>query len=105
MSVQSSIQQKLQAAFQPHHLDVINESFMHAVPPGSESHFKVVIVADAFEGKRQVARHQAVYRALAEEMAGQVHALAVHTYTASEWQAIADAPASPECHGRSKQGH
>lgn len=105
MSVQATIQQKLQSAFNPHHLDVINESFMHSVPPGSETHFKLVLVAAEFEGKRLVARHQAVYRVLAEELAGPVHALAIHTYTAEEWQQKeATAPMSPQCRGGSKTG-
>lgn len=105
MTVQSTIQQKLQSAFAPNHLEVINESFMHSVPPGSETHFKVVVVSDAFDGKRSVARHQAVYKALADEVAGPVHALAIHTYTGAEWNDVTAAPASPQCHGGSKHDH
>lgn len=103
MSVQASIQQKLQSTFHPSHLDVINESHMHSVPPNSETHFKVVVVSDAFSGKRSVARHQAVYQALADEVAGPVHALAIHTYTEGEWREVAQAaPDSPQCRGGSK---
>ena len=103
MSVQRVIEQKLQAAFIPVALEVLNESHMHSVPPGSETHFKVVVVSDQFEGKRSVARHQAVYKALADEVAGPVHALAIHTYTLAEWQsANGEAPASPTCRGGSK---
>ena len=103
MSVQSLIEQKLQATFAPVALDVINESYMHSVPPGSETHFKVVVVSDAFEGKRSVARHQAIYQALAEEVQGPVHALAIHTYTPQEWSTTGQAaPASPQCLGGSK---
>ena len=105
MSVQSAIQTKLQSRFQPRHLEVINESFMHSVPPGSETHFKVVVVSEAFDGKRSVARHQAVYQALADEVAGPVHALAIHTYTDAEWEAAAAAPDSPQCRGGSKHDH
>lgn len=105
MSVQSTIQTKLQSRFQPRHLEVINESFMHSVPPGSETHFKVVVVSEAFDGKRSVARHQAVYQALADEVAGPVHALAIHTYTGAEWEAVAAAPDSPQCRGGSKHDH
>ena len=50
MSTQDIITQKLQA-LSPEHLEVINESHMHNVPEGSESHFKVVIVSDAFKDK------------------------------------------------------
>ena len=52
MSVLETIQTKLAEAFDPEHLEVINESGSHNVPAGSESHFKVVIVANAFEGQR-----------------------------------------------------
>ena len=104
MSMQQQIQQKLQQLFQPTLLEVANESHMHSVPPDSETHFKVVIVSDAFEGKRKVARHQQVYAALAEQLAGPVHALALHTYTAGEWaERNAAAPASPDCMGGSKR--
>lgn len=104
MSMQQQIQQKLQQLFQPTFLEVVNESHMHSVPPDSETHFKVVIVSDAFEGKRKVARHQQVYGALAEPLAGPVHALALHTYTAGEWvERNAAAPASPDCMGGSKR--
>ncbi|MGL5236711.1 MAG: BolA/IbaG family iron-sulfur metabolism protein, partial [Plesiomonas shigelloides] len=65
--IQEQIIAKLQAAFAPLHLDVINESHRHNVPAGSESHFKVVLVSDAFCGQRLLARHRAVNAALAEE--------------------------------------
>ena len=44
MTVQTAIEKKLAESLTPAHLEVINESHMHNVPPGSESHFKVVIV-------------------------------------------------------------
>ena len=101
--VESQIGQQLQAEFQPAHMEVINESHMHSVPPNSETHFKVVLVSQRFEGKRKVARHQAVYGQLAEQLAGPVHALALHLYTPDEWQARgAPAPQSPDCLGGSK---
>jgi len=106
MSIQQQIQSKLSTAFSAQHLEVLNESHMHSVPPDSETHFKVVLVAPEFEGKRQVARHQLIYRLLAEELAGPVHALALHTYTAAEWQQRqGEAPASPQCLGGSKHDH
>jgi BolA protein len=103
MSVEAVIRQKLAEQLSPTHLEVINESHMHSVPPGSESHFKVVIVSDDFSGKRRVGRHQAVYAVLSEELAGGVHALALHTYTEQEWAGHnQQAPQSPACHGGSK---
>jgi len=103
MSVEAAIRTKLAAAFAPAHLEVVNESSNHRVPPGSESHFRVVLVTPAFEGDRLLARHRRVNAALADELAGGVHALALHTYTPAEWQARAgSAPDSPECAGRRK---
>ncbi len=103
MNVQRQIETKLAAALPLTHIEVSNESHMHSVPPGSETHFKVVLVSSEFEGKRAVARHQLVYRTLADELAGPVHALALHTYTLPEWeQRNGAAPESPQCMGGSK---
>ena len=100
--VENRIYTKLSAEFQPAHLEVTNESYMHSVPPGSETHFKVVLAAPGFAGKRQVQRHQAIYACLAEELQSGVHALALHTYSPEEWQVNTQVPASPECLGGSK---
>lgn len=100
MSLSESIESKLRASLSPDHLEIVNESHMHNVPPNSETHFKVVIVAAAFDGLRPVKRHQLVYQQLQEEFAGGLHALALHTYTPSEWQGRA--PVSPQCLGGSK---
>ena len=103
MSIEHTIERKLQETFSPEHLQVVNESHQHSVPPDSETHFKVVIVSRGFDGKRKVARHQAVYGALAEELSGPVHALALHTYTPAEWRLRqGEAPRSPDCLGGSK---
>lgn len=103
MTVAETLKQKLETALAPVSLDIANESYMHSVPPNSETHFRVVVVSDAFDGKRQVARHQSVYAAVADELAGPVHALALHTYTPQEWSEREQlAPASPECRGGSK---
>ncbi len=97
--VEKSILQKLTDHFAVHQLSVDNESHMHNVPPGSESHFKVVLVCDDFVGKNKVKQHQAVYHVLAEELAGPIHALALHTYTLKQWQLTQQAPDSPDCLG------
>ena len=81
-------------------LEVINESHMHRVEPGSESHFKVVIVCEQFAGQRLLARHRQVNAILADELAGAVHALALHTYTENEWQEKGNAPRTPSCVGK-----
>lgn len=103
--IQDRIQEKLHQAFAPVHLDVINESHMHNVPAGSESHFKVVIVSEQFAGQRLIGRHRAVNQVLADELANHIHALAIHTYTESEWLAKqGESPESPACRGGSKLG-
>jgi BolA protein len=104
MRIQQQIESKLDNQFAPLHLEVANESHMHSVPPGSESHFRVVLVSEQFEGRPLVQRHRAVNAALAEELAGGVHALALHTMTPEEWFAKGgQAPESPPCLGGSKQ--
>jgi stress-induced morphogen len=103
--IESRIVAKLTETFRPSHLQVFNESHMHSVPPGSESHFKVVIATDSFANKRQVQRHQAVYACLADELRSGVHALALHTFSADEWLADEKVPESPPCLGGSKHDH
>lgn len=103
MSVQATIEQKLANQLDAMHLDVVNESSQHNVPPGSESHFKVVLVSADFEGKSLVARHRMVNTILKDELQHQVHALALHTYTEAEWkERHGNAPMSPPCLGGSK---
>lgn len=108
MSVQEAIEKKLRQAFEITELLVENESHMHSVPVNSETHFKVVLVSEQFTGQRQVQRHQSMYRLLASELSGPVHALALHTYSPAEWQerneasgevGLAAAPSSPSCMG------
>lgn len=101
--VATQIRRKLEEAFQPAHLQLDNESDRHSVPPGSESHFKVVMVSERFDGLRKVARHQQVYGVLADELAGVVHALALHLYTPGEWTERQSVPESPACLGGSLQ--
>ncbi|WP_116473765.1 BolA family protein [Zobellella maritima] len=101
MSIQTTIEQKVSEAFSPEHMEVINESYMHRVAPGSETHFKLLVVSSQFEGQRLLARHRAVNQLLADELAGGVHALALHTLTPAEWQARGGVPQSPACRGGS----
>jgi len=103
VSIAQAIESKLRSALAPTVLEIINESSMHSVPKGSETHFKVVVVSPAFEGKSPVARHQLVYKALAEEMRpGKIHALAITSRTPGEWASAPEANTSPECRGGSK---
>ena len=103
MQIQRSIETKLAENLTPEHLEVVNESHMHSVPLGSESHFKVIVVSPQFDGLNRVRRHQAVNAVLADELAGPVHALSMETYTSPEWQARGGRTlASPQCMGGSK---
>ena len=91
--VATAIEAKLTAAFRPLEMDLINQSHLHAGhagapahddPARAESHFKVRIVAELFDGMSRVARHQKVNEALADELAGPVHALSIEALAPSE---------------------
>ncbi len=100
MIVQQTIEEKIRTGLDPSYCEVINESHMHNVPPGSESHFRLVLVSERFTGQSRVARHQMVNGILADELEGPVHALAMQTHTAEEWSARGgQVIASPECMG------
>ena len=81
MSVEATIREKLLGSFQPTRLEVINESHLHAGHGGSpgtgESHFRVLMVSAQFTGKSRLQRHRLVNEALAAELEGKVHALAL----------------------------
>ncbi|MEX0618487.1 MAG: BolA/IbaG family iron-sulfur metabolism protein [Pseudohongiellaceae bacterium] len=104
MSIQTEIELKLQERFNPQHLVVENESHRHS-GPATDSHFKLTVVAAGFDGQGLVKRHQQVYQLLGDELAGGVHALALHLYSPQEWTAKNEtAPLSPDCRGGSKSG-
>ncbi|MFP8968372.1 BolA family protein [Pokkaliibacter sp. CJK22405] len=104
MSVQENLQSRLENALKPEYLVIDNESHMHS-GPATESHYKVTLVSNLFEGKGRVARHQAAYAAVAELMQNPIHALALHLYTPEEWVAKGQAsPDSPTCRGGSLKG-
>ena len=103
MSVTETIESKIQNGVSPIHLEVINESHMHNVPDGSESHFKLLVVADTFENQNRVQRHRTINGLLAEELQGPVHALSMHLFSPKEWQDAQHKEwASPQCRGGSK---
>jgi BolA protein len=103
MTVQQTIEAKLSARFAPLHLEVVNESHMHSVPAGSESHFRITVVSERFADRRLLERHRAVNEALTDELRGPVHALALHTLTPEEWFARGgETRESPPCLGGSK---
>ncbi|MEZ5894244.1 MAG: BolA family protein [Parvularculaceae bacterium] len=88
MRVSSSIEQKLTAALAPAKLVVTDESHLHAghagAREGGESHFRLLIVSAAFDGKTRVARQRMVNDILRDELAGPIHALAMKTLTPAE---------------------
>lgn len=88
MSAETRIREKLTQAFAPVALDVVNDSHRHAghasSPGTGESHFSVIVVSDAFAGKSRIERHRMVNEALAEELAGRVHALAIKALAPGE---------------------
>lgn len=116
--VENCIRTKLQNRFNPKVLRLINESYMHNVPKDSETHFKVVIVADEFEGmplstvctsstmlvanKKLIMhilqRHRLVYKILDDELKSGVHALSIVAKAPAQWN---DEPIenSPSCRG------
>jgi BolA protein len=102
MTIQQTIESKLKDSFGIKYLEVANESHMHNVAPGSESHFKVTIVSGEFDGLTLIKRHRLVNTALQQELQ-QIHALALHTMTTEEWLARAGKVAnSPLCRGGGK---
>jgi BolA protein len=88
MATQDMITEKLRKAFTPVSLRVEDESHQHAGHaghrPGGETHFRLYIVADAFRGKSRLERHRMINAALASELSGGVHALAIHAAAPGE---------------------
>ncbi len=93
MTVEESIREKLTRAFAPLSLVVENESAKHAGHAGArdhlgrntgETHFRVVVVSEAFQGKAAIERHRQINEALKDELAGPVHALAIKALTPAE---------------------
>jgi BolA protein len=88
MNTRDQITKKLTAAFAPARLDVVDESQQHAAHagsrPGGQTHYRVYIVSDAFRGKSRIERHRMVNETLSGELAGGVHALAIHASAPGE---------------------
>lgn len=100
--MQKTLENRLQQAFSPTYLLVENETHMHNVPADAESHWKVTIVSEGFNGLMLIKRHRLVNEALKDEIQ-KIHALALHTMTPDEWfekgGKVAD---SPPCEGGGK---
>ena len=92
-TVAESMQQKLTQQFNPAHLEIIDESHKHSghaamqdYQRSGETHFKVIVVSDSFEGKMPIERHRAVNECLADELQSGVHALSIEAKTAKQWE-------------------
>jgi BolA family transcriptional regulator, general stress-responsive regulator len=88
MATRDLIMKKLTSAFAPESLDVVDESHQHVGHaghrPGGETHFRVYIVAESFKGKSRLERHRMVNETLSSELAGRLHALAIHASAPGE---------------------
>ncbi len=92
MSVKEMMRTKLESALTPLSLDVIDDSAKHVghilhpggVEPRGETHFTVNVVSEAFAGKSRIDRHRMVNAILAEELAADVHALAIQAKAPGE---------------------
>ncbi len=88
MSAEQRMRDKLMLGLEPTRLDIINESDLHAghrsSPGTGESHFRILIISQAFTGKSRVDRHRIVNELLADELSGRIHALALKTYAPDE---------------------
>ena len=88
MTTRDTITKKLHEAFRPESLEVKDESHLHeghaGHRPGGETHFRVYIVSPVFKGKSRIERHRMINAALSAELAGSVHALAIHAQAPGE---------------------
>ncbi|KAL4239261.1 BolA-like protein 1 [Mactra antiquata] len=98
--IENSIRSKLAETFKPEVLDVINESYMHSVPKGSETHFKVVVVTEKFDSLPLIKRHRLVNETLQDELQNGVHALSIVAKTPKQWEeSEGSVSKSPACRG------
>jgi BolA protein len=88
MSMRETITKKLREAFPPESIEVQDESHLHeghaGHRAGGETHFRIYIVSEAFKGKSRIERHRMINAILASELAGSVHALAIHAKAPGE---------------------
>lgn len=103
MPRKTRIEYLLREALSPLHLEVQDESHMHGVPAGTQSHFRVTAVSGRFAGQSLLARQRLVNALLRDDFQTGLYALALHTLTPEEWFAKGgQTPASPPCLGGSK---
>ncbi|XP_037951244.1 bolA-like protein DDB_G0274169 [Teleopsis dalmanni] len=98
--IESAIRNALMEKLQPIHLEVLNESHMHNVPKGSETHFKLLIVSEMFESLSLIKRHRLVNEIVKNGLSGGfVHALSIEAKTPKQWDSSYVVQPSPNCLG------
>jgi len=102
MAIAETLDRKLTATYAPTHLEITDESHMHSSGKGAESHFKVLMVSEKFQGLNKVARQRDVYTTLAPEMKA-IHALSLRLLTAEEWAKDETNFESPLCASRKQK--
>uniref|UniRef100_A0A8C2YCV7 BolA family member 1 n=1 Tax=Coturnix japonica TaxID=93934 RepID=A0A8C2YCV7_COTJA len=98
-----SILSKLTAALQPTHLHLEDHSPLHGRPPGSETHFGLLVVSGSFEGLSPIQRHRLIHSVLDAELRGSLHALTIVARTPQQWEMDPQVPRPPPCMGGSKR--
>ena len=105
MNRKQRIEEELAVAMDLIHLEVLDESHGHNVPPGAESHFKVVAVSESFCGLSRIEKHRRVNGVLSKEFERGLHALSIHAYSPEDWtKRQAEVPLSPPCAGGEAEG-
>ncbi|CAH0532952.1 DNA-binding transcriptional regulator BolA [Vibrio stylophorae] len=100
MSILPIIESKVREALSPTHLELRNESHLHRGPRDAETHFKLIVVSEHFDGMRLIQRHRLIHELLKNEMVHPIHALAISAYTNAEWlERAQQAPQTPNCRG------
>uniref|UniRef100_A0A182NCL1 BolA n=1 Tax=Anopheles dirus TaxID=7168 RepID=A0A182NCL1_9DIPT len=98
--IEAAIRTGLTKELAPVHLEVVNESYMHNVPKGSETHFKVLVVSQQFDGLPLIKRHRLVNDIVKTQLAGDfVHALSIVAKTPQQWDEAYKLQPSPNCKG------
>lgn len=100
--MQGQIEAKIKA-LNPTVVELINESHNHSVPKNAETHFKLLLVSEAFQGMTRVQRQRKVYEILSQELKNGVHALTMRLLTPDEYTKEQSDFESPACHGGSKK--
>ena len=94
--IESQIINTLSSSMNLSSFKIINESFMHSVPDGSESHFKIVVVTNDFNNLSIIKRHKLIYKTL-DNLMNKIHALSIHAFNEEEFKLNPIILDSPEC--------